>query len=320
MKVAVVGARRAVQGIGAYVCRAFASAGCEVAGIVGTTPASVEAARAELGARHGLSPAGFTDVAELLERVRPDVLAICSPTHAHRPALQVALAARVHVLCDKPLWWEPGDAQRPRAELEARVRALAQGFRDAGRRLELNAQWPATLPAFRSLHPHAPAVPRELGMLLSPITSGPAMIVDAAPHLLSLLAATAGPGSVRDVRVQGLAGDDSAVLDLAFDWVHARGTTHARLALRRCERQPRPAGYGLDGCWAERQVTLPDYRMELAEGGRSVPLPDPLDAHVAGFVARVAAGEPTDVEGLVESLGNLRDLVAAAEVQRASAG
>lgn len=319
MKVAVVGARRAVQGIGGFVCRAFAAAGCEVAAIAGTSPASVEAARAELRAQHGLSPAGYTDVADMLARERPDALAVCSPTAVHRPALEAALAARVHVLCDKPLWWEPGDSRRPRAELEARVRALAQGFRDAGRLLELNAQWPATLPAYRALHPRAPAAPRELGMLLSPITSGTAMIVDAAPHLLSLLAATAGRGRVRDVRVQGLQGEDSAVLDLAFDWVHAGGTTHARLALRRCERQPRPAGYGLDGCWAERQVTLPDYRMELAEGGRSVPLPDPLDLHVAGFVARATAGEPTDVEGLVESLGNLRDLVAAAEVQRAPA-
>lgn len=319
MKVGVVGARKAVQGIGAYVCRAFASAGCEVAGIVGTSAASVEDARAELLARFALRPAGFTDVRELLDRVKPDILAVCSPTRVHRPALEAALAARVHVLCDKPLWWEEGDTQRPRTELEARVRALAEGFAAAGRLLELNAQWPATLPAFRSLHPHAPAVPRRLRMLLSPITTGTAMIVDAAPHILSLLAATAGPGRVRDVAVRGLLGEDSEVLDLDFTWEHAGGATHAALALRRCEHQPRPAGYGLDGCWAERLVTLPDYRMELAGDGRSVPLEDPLDLHVAGFVARARAGTPPDVEGLVESLANLRDLVAAAEAQRALA-
>jgi len=38
MRVVVAGARRARQGIGAFVAEAFLQAGCEVAGVVGTTP------------------------------------------------------------------------------------------------------------------------------------------------------------------------------------------------------------------------------------------------------------------------------------------
>ncbi len=318
LRVGVVGARRVVQGIGPYVARAFRTAGCEVVGLVGTSMATAQAARAELRERHGIEAAAFTDAAALLSALRPDVLAICSPTREHRPALVAALAARVHVLCDKPLWWEAGSARASRAALAADVRALAGGFVAAGRRLELNAQWPETLPCYRRLHPRAEAGGlRSVEMLLSPITTGSAMIVDAAPHLLSLLHATVGRGTLHDISVRGLSGEDSAVLDLSFVYRHAAGETRASLALRRCAEPPRPAGYALNGCWAERQVSLPDYAMALAAEGRSEPLPDPLDAKVAGFVARVASGEPTDVEGLVESLAQLRDLVGAAEELRA---
>ena len=201
LTVGVVGARKVVQGIGAYVARAFRTAGCEVVGVVGTNPASVEAARADLRSSYGIEAAGFTDVRELLAARRPDVLAICSPTAVHRPALEAALAARVHVLCDKPLWWEEDSARQSTDALAAQVRRLAQGFRDAGRRLELNAQWPETLSAYRALHPHAAGPPQSVEMLLSPITRGAAMVVDAAPHLISLLHAVAGPGRVEQARV-----------------------------------------------------------------------------------------------------------------------
>jgi len=318
LMVGVVGARRVVQGIGAYVARAFRTAGCEVVGLVGTSQQSVAAARADLSERYGIEAAGFTDTSALLSALRPDVLAICSPTREHRPALATALAARVHVLCDKPLWWESETARTSREALVAETRALAGAFAAAGRRLELNTQWPETLPCYRRLHPRAEAGGvRSVEMLLSPVTTGTAMIVDAAPHLLSLLAATLGRGEVRDVAITGLDGEDSGVLDLSFRYRHAAGEAHAALALRRCAHPPRPAGYALNGCWAERQVSLPDYAMSLAADGRSEPLPDPLDAKVAGFVARVVAGVPTDVEGLVESQAHLRDLVGAAEDLRA---
>ena len=319
LKVGVVGARQVVQGIGPYVARAFRSAGCDVVGLVGTSAQSAEAARADLAQRFGIEAAAFTDTAALLAELRPDVLAICSPTRVHRAALQAALAARVHVLCDKPLWWEADTASVPRAALAGEARALVEGFRAAGRRLELTTQWPDTLPTYRRLHPRAEAGGlRTLDMLLSPITTGTAMLVDAAPHLISLLQELAGPGEVREAHVAGLSSEAAEVLELTFRYAHAGGETRARLALRRCETQPRPAGYALNGCWAERQVEQPGYRMTLVAEGRSQPLPDPLDARVAGFVARCRAGEPTDVERLVESLALLRDLVGAAGSARAT--
>ena len=326
LRVGVVGARQAVQGIGAYVAREFARAGCDVVGIVGTRQETVAAARADLAQRFGLQCEGYTDLPALLARQRPDIIALCSPAGCHRAQLQAALAAGAHVFCEKPLWWEPGTLERPAAELVAQVTALAAGFAEAGRLLALNTQWPFTLECFGRLHPGVLAGPppwpvRRFEMLLSPIRSGQDMVVDGAPHLISMLAALLGPGRARDIRAtwngagEGSAGPSAGggtSLDLALGYEHARGTTQVLLRLRQCPQQPRPAGYGIDGAWAERQVSQPGYRMALAGAGRSEALHDPLDLCVAAFVAAVARGEATDGQTLVESLAILRDLVAAA--------
>ena len=326
-RVGVVGARTVAQGIGSYVARAFAAAGCEVAALVGTRPETVGLARDDLARRFGLDCAGYVDVRAMLAEQSLDVLAICSPPEAHRAALAAALEAGVHVLCEKPLWWEADSARR--GDLAGQAESLARGFRERGRLLALNTQWPATLPAYRRLHPHAEQGGlRTFGMRLSPRGQPPGegdararaerLVIDAAPHAISLLQALAGHGRVEEARAgepRGAGDSPLAALDLQFTWASAAGRTRVRLELRQCPEQPRPAGYAINGAWADRVVELPSYAMSFAARQRpvrAVPLDDPLDAHVADFVAGVAAGRPTEVEGLVESLVALRDLVGAA--------
>ncbi len=314
LRVGVVGARKAVQGIGAFVARAFAAAGCDVVAIAGTSDATVRQAADDLQRKWGLSPQPFVDTGEMLARSRLDVLAICSPAGHHKPALRLGLEAGAHVLCEKPLWWEPGllaGGAAGRQQLAADVAELARGFAARGRLLALNTQWPFTLEAYRRLFPTAEAGGvRQLRMLLSPARTGAAMIVDAAPHALSLLVALLGPGTVEAPDVRRPLGDDTA-LDLHFGYRHAAGSAAVELILRHAPRQPRPAGYGLNGHWAERLVALPDYTMSLAGGWSRVDLPDPLDRLVADFAARARRGETADERVLVESLTLLRDLVAA---------
>ena len=330
LRVGVVGTRTVCQGIGAYVARGFARAGCEVVALVGTRPETVEQARAELSRRFGLECRGYLDVESLLAGQPLDAIAICSPPAAHRAALAAALEAGVHVLCEKPLWWEAGSARRP--DLKAQVEALARGFLERGRLLALNAQWPATLPAYRRLHPRAEEGGlRRFAMRLSPRGETPGrgdadarqrrerLVVDAAPHAISLLQALAGHGSVEDAAASEPTahGERAALdaLDLRFTWATSAGRTQVELELRQCPEQPRPAGYAINDHWADREVELPGYAMSLVSRerpARHVPLDDPLDLHVADFVAGIAAGRLTDVEALVESLGALRDLVGVA--------
>ena len=45
----------------------------------------------------------FTDFETMLDRVRPDVLHICTPHDLHAPMTVAALGRGIHVLCEKPL-------------------------------------------------------------------------------------------------------------------------------------------------------------------------------------------------------------------------
>ena len=342
LRVGVVGARVAVQGTGPYVARAFGTAGCDVVGIVGTRAETVEAARRDLGERYGLAPRGYLTLPALLEAEAPDVVAICSPAPTHRTLLDCAAESGVHVPCEKPLFREPDPATLPRSTLVARAWELVDRFRAAGRLLALDTQWPRTLPAYRDLYPALGDRPvTHLEMRLSPISRGVEQVVDAAPHLLSLLFALAGPGSVDKAVAEPLAGPapgprarpargsgadpaggstdegtaGSAAAEgwrLGFDYLPRTGGRHAVravLTLLRCPHQPRPAAYAMELVATEG----PPGAFEAPEpAGRAVPLPDPLDAQVADFVAGVRAGRATDTEALVESLALLRDLVRAA--------
>jgi predicted dehydrogenase len=325
LRVAVLGARRVRQGTGEFVARELAARGCVIAGIVGTTPASVEATRADLAARHGIECPGFTSLEALLAATPVDAVAICTPHAAHRAALERAVEARLHVFCEKPLWWSAG---LERVEvgvlgraMEDAVGTLVDRCAEAGRALHLNAQWPYTLDAFCELHPEARgARPSRVAMWLSPMTRGVDGVVDAGSHLISLLQAVLGPGELVDPRATLVdpAGDR---LTVAATYVHATGASRAELALGRCAAPPRPAGYRLDDRGVERRIALPDYTISFeatgdGEGGRTVPVRDPLAASVEDFLRAVgpgpAAARRPDRTALVRHMTQLHALAAAA--------
>ena len=364
LRVAVLGARTVVQGLGPWVARSFRDAGCEVVGLLGTRHESVAAARDDLRRRFGIEARGYTRLAELLASERPEIVALCTPWASHRALLAELAAADVHVLCEKPLFWDPACTRRPRQALIDETAALISGFVTGGRLLALNAQWPFVLDAYRALLPEACAAPlTRVALRLAPVSVGGEQVVDAAPHLLSVLSALLGRGGIADIVATPRPPDGWA---LSFRYAphptgphetgphaagpHATGPASAaagsaragrtpadstqsarppapvqvELLLSRCAQQPRPAALALNGVWASREVTLPEYRMELVgghppqPGARRVPLPDPLALLVADFVAGVRAGRQTDSHDLVESQGHLRDLVAAAEAAGAT--
>lgn len=56
---------------------------------------------AALAAQLGVS--AWTDLGEMLRQQRVDVLSVCTPHPAHVEAIEIAAAAGVHVICEKPL-------------------------------------------------------------------------------------------------------------------------------------------------------------------------------------------------------------------------
>jgi predicted dehydrogenase len=286
----LIGARRVRQGLGPFVARHLVALAAEVPCFYASRPDSV--AETE----HALSARGYTDLARMLADERLDALAILSPSETHERYLAAALAARLHVLCEKPLVWGGGG-------LAARARALEQAFRAAGLGLRECCQWPYTLPAYRALHPGGGPV-RAFAMRLSPASDEPrAMLGDAIPHPLSLLQALApGPPEIAGIRFDAA---EPGSISLAFEWRAGGARVEVAITLVTQRRPPREAGYAVNQLWAERRIAGSDYALYLGDGPRQVPVPDPLRALLADFVAdpaRAPTGESGERMALLERI------------------
>ena len=311
-RAAVVGARRVRQGTGEYLARELHRAGCQVVGIVGTRPDTLEEARRGLAERHGIEARGYLTLDELLARERPDVVAICSPSESHLEALEPALRAGCHVLCEKPLFWDP---ELTAPEAEAFVAATAEGLVDLaqahGRHLAVNTQWPTTLPAFRALHGPWGQPVREVSMWLGPDDPGTRAVQESASHLLSLLYALCGPAGELEAVEATILGPDA--IDLAFTYAPEQGPVACHLVLRRSPRPPRPAAYQIDGRRVDREIALPGYTFSFVAGERRVPLRDPLALSVEAFLDAARAGRPPERAALVQGMRHLHRLMAAVD-------
>jgi len=283
-RVALVGARRVRQGLGPFVARYLAAAGVEVSAVLGTSAQSAASAAGELAERFGIRARPYTSLDELLAKESIDALAILSPAETHERYLRAALDARLHVLCEKPLVWGAAGFAR-------RGRELVDGFRARGLLLEENCQWPHVLDAFRALHPGWDgSPPGRFAMLLAPAPRGIEALRDALPHPLSLLQVLCPDPdphleAIRFERVSRV----PETMRVGFLYCAQGARVRCTVDLRADEQVPRPAALEIDGLRAERRIRLPDYRMELADGERTVPLPDPLARHLSVFAARLLA-------------------------------
>src|SRR3954451_20737154 len=62
---------------------------------------------------------GFADVAEMLEKSKPDAVCICTPHPLHADPAVLALSAGVHVLVEKPMAATLADCDRMLAAAQA---------------------------------------------------------------------------------------------------------------------------------------------------------------------------------------------------------
>lgn len=290
LRVGVVGARRVRQGLGPFVARHLVALGAEVPCFLASRAESVPETERALSAR------GYTDLRRMFADEKLDALAILSPSETHERYLAAALDAGLHALCEKPLIWAG-------TGLAARVRALEHAFRAAGLGLRECCQWPYTLPAYRALHPETGGV-HGFAMRLSPASREPrAMLGDSLPHPLSLLQALVpGPAEVGAIRFDALA---PGSLRLACEWRAGGAQVEVEITLVTRERPPREAAYAVNGRWAERRIRPDDYAFSFTDAGREVPVPDPLRALLADFVAepgRAPAGESGERMALLERI------------------
>lgn len=76
---------------------------------------------AQLAAQFGVGRS-FSDLAEMLRLIQPEVVVITTANHQHEAMAVAALRAGAHVICEKPLAVRARDAQAMLAEAEARHR------------------------------------------------------------------------------------------------------------------------------------------------------------------------------------------------------
>ena len=295
MRVALLGPRRVRQGLGPYFASALQAAGAEVVGFGVSRASSLAPAADELRARLGYEVAGHVGVEALIASSRPDALVVASPHATHEGALRAALAARVHVLCEKPLL-QPSAAAADEAD------AFAQAFASHALHLMVHAQWPETIPSYFELFPGLRAVrPRSFAMRLSPSGIGRDALVDSLSHPLSLLQALAPDPSatISDVRIESF--DAGTRHEVTWTYDTAEKALACALRLARCEAPPRPAGWGIEGAHAERLISLPEYSLSFASDDHRaasprIDVPDPLFLRVRRFVDTVASGAPASYD------------------------
>ncbi len=299
----VVGARTHRQGTGPFVAAGLDANGLAVHGSVATSQESAASARESLSRDWQLSPATYTDLDTAMTELSPTAVAICSPWASHEGLLRQVSAAGHHCLVEKPMAWPA---------TEEAVAKLIASFEQQELYLQVVNQWPTTLPAFARLHGPLPEHIEQFSMRLSPISIGPDMITDSAPHFIGMLQALLGAGDCEQVGIeQGQTESGEDKLRLSCQYRHPTGTCEAVLHLQTQQHRPRPAWYQVNELRADREVELPEYRQYLVFGEQRVAIPDPIHQVAADFANALAQGAKTDGAQLLAAHRNLLQLASA---------
>ncbi|MBW3636311.1 MAG: Gfo/Idh/MocA family oxidoreductase [Armatimonadetes bacterium] len=193
MKIAILGA----SGIGKSHARWFASHGCEVVSILGSSDDSAAQTGAALAADFGFAGLTYSNLTALLHETQPDAVCVATPSTQHFMQSLECLEAGVHVLCEKPLVYAP--TRKMRENLDG-AKELVRLARKKKLVLATQLQYGAATPILCKLagttppevgdfameletaNPHAPRETRELWM-------------DLGPHPLSVAQFLAGEGA-----------------------------------------------------------------------------------------------------------------------------
>jgi len=188
LKCAVIGA----SGIGKQHAKWYHIEGCDVAAFVGTSEESVAKTKDTLADLFGFEGKGYTNIKEMVETERPDIVSVCSPHHLHAEHARTALQGGANVLCEKPLLWLKDRGIKSMLREAEHVLEVGQ---EMGKILSMNAQYPSGLQFYRQVH-------AKTGEPMPPVTSMFAHLesrggrmqteyediwVDLGPHPLSIL-------------------------------------------------------------------------------------------------------------------------------------
>ena len=310
LKVAIVGPGRSKQGTGPFIARTFKQLGCTVEAVVSSTLASAELATQTLQSDYQIQCRAYADLQQLLKNHSIDVVAISSPVDSHLENLNIAIQAGCHVFGEKPLWWSKQTFTQDIQSITNQTTELVKLCNANKVLLQLNTQWPYTLPTYYELYPQLKKQNsiESFSMWLSPQSQGRTMIIDAAPHLFSMLYALVGSGKINNIESDY----DNATLEqdlqITFDYLHAFGDTRVSFSLISSGTVPKPAAYAINDLRVDRHVELPNYLISLRSDENQLPLVDPLASSIKNFISTIHSKVSSDEVTLIDGMTHLAQL------------
>ena len=266
-KVAIVGPGRSKQGTGPFIARSFKQLGCDVQAVVSSSLESANKAVTDLKNEYAINCDAYENLETLLQNHSIDIVAISSPVDSHQQHLSTAIQAGCHVFCEKPLWWSSSEiiTESDVQTITNKTTELVHLCSSNNVLLQLNTQWPYTLPTYYKLYPQLKnqQTIESFSMWLAPQSQGSTMIIDAVPHLLSMLYSLVGNGKINNIESNYHAADENQDLQIEFDYLHALGDTRVSISLISSNTTPKPAAYAINDLRVDRHVELPNYLISL---------------------------------------------------------
>lgn len=134
------------------------------------------------------------------------------------------------------------------------------------------------------------------------------MIVDAAPHGLSMLYQLIGIGEISNTDIQILTHPTHG-MQLRFDYQHSQGSTEAVFRLTPTQANPKPASYQINDFAVNRVISLPDYQIKLQSDQETIKVEDPLTRSVQDFLAKLHGNLTNDETVLQLGANHLFQLI-----------
>ena len=288
-QVIIVGARRKRQGTGIFLAKMLHQQGHRIVGVVGSSTKTTQLAVRELKENADIETRAYENLAVALEKESADCVVIASPYETHLELLKQT-GTQCHVFCEKPLFWTAVD--KPTMDLQeitAVTTGLVNSFAQHKKILHINTQWIYTLPSFMRLHPQTQLLPANIHsfeMGLSPLSTGVSMLIDSAPHFISLLQACLGTITLRSLTIS-FTDPNKKSLTLKGLCRHQHGTTEVSLELRQFQTPPRPAWYAINGKRVDRYIKMPEYSLSLSSDKQTISFRDPMEQSLEDFIMKI---------------------------------
>lgn len=310
LRAAVIGA----SGIGKHHAKWLHAAGCQVVAFAGSSRESVDATRQALRDVIPFAGRGYVGTEALLDGEELDVVCVCSPPRLHHTHLLEALAAGCHVLCEKPLFWDPGLGY---AEVLEQAAELAAAARHHDVVTAINTQYAAGAAPYLELceragAPVSPEASREFYMRMDSRggkgpASGRGVWIDLASHPLSVLLALVGPGEMVADSACCTLGASGTVAGFRFRTAGNREVT-VQIEVHNAPSGPLARRFGLDGRVAEYEGRNDEegvYCAYLSLEGAELKAPDFMRQSITAFVDAVR-GQGRPLADLRSGLLNLQ--------------